>query len=134
MANNYGAAAERFSQGYQRLMDKDYTEAIAAFGEAINLFPLFETGYRFRAEAYQNLGMRDEATANLQSVISIATTRQEEAERILGVRSEHQVAPQPTAGPAPRSGILQSPIARLVGIIAVVMIVAGAILIIVAGR
>ena len=134
MANNYGAAAERFSQGYQRLMDKDYAEAITAFSEAIDLFPLFETGYRFRAEAYQNLGMRDEATADLQSVVSIATTRQQEAERILGVRSERNDAPQPTAGAAPRGGLLQSPLARLVGIIAVVMIVAGAILIIVAGR
>ena len=75
MVDKYGAAAERFSRGYEQFLAKDYTEAAARFTEAIDLFPLFETAYRFRAEAYQNLGLDQRATADLQSVISIAKDR-----------------------------------------------------------
>lgn len=107
MANQYSTAASKFTEGYQRLLAKDYREAVVAFGAAIDLFPLFETAYRFRAEAHRNLGQEPESRADLESVISISQTRRREAEKMLvggRARRPETPGPSPAAGNPPVAG------------------------------
>ena len=130
MANNYGAAAERFSQGYQQLLANDYLEAVATLSEAIELFPVFETAFRFRAEAYRNLGLVQEADADMRSVVSISKDRQAEAERVLKGKRKARSAP----GAGLMAAATQSPIILWTGVVSVILVIAGVVVIIVGGQ
>lgn len=59
-------AADRFSEGQRLLRAGDYQAAVQAFSAAITLDPEQCPAYFRRSEAYHNLGMEEQAKADLE--------------------------------------------------------------------
>jgi len=97
---NIQDAAAKVAQGMQQLQAQSYEEAAAMFSAAIAAYPQFETAYRFRAEAYRNIGRTQEANADLESVIALTRARLQEAEQTLGRGGGRVSTPPPASMPA----------------------------------
>ena len=93
----------------QQLQAQSYEEAAATFSAAIATYPQFETAFRFRAEAYRNLGRSQEANADLESVIALTRARLQEAEQTLGRGGGRVSAPAPPPPSTPPSEPANTP-------------------------
>ena len=74
-------AADRFSEGQRFQRAGDHEAAVQAFSAAITLDPDHWTAYLGRSEAYRNLGMEEQANADLVNAEFLnRLVRQETAE------------------------------------------------------
>lgn len=76
---DYSDAANKFSEGQRLLRAGDYQTAVDAFSAAITVDPDHWTAYFRRSEAYRNLGMEEQARADLERAEFLNRLAQQDA-------------------------------------------------------